>query len=66
MCCVGMWNVGDGAVDGRLQKLPVTMEVGCVVLECGILVMETHAVVGRQRTLPLKNENMRSRQTHLC
>ena len=39
MCCVGMWNVGHGAVDGRLQKLPVMMEVQCVVLEGRILVI---------------------------
>ena len=43
MCCVGMWNVGHGAVDGRLQKLPVMMEVQCVVLEGGI------SVIGRLR-----------------
>ena len=34
-----MWNLGHGAVDGRLQKLPVMMEVQCVVLEGGILVI---------------------------
>ena len=44
VCCVGMWNLGHGAADGRLQKLPLMMEVQFVVLECGIL------VIGRLRS----------------